>query len=141
MRLKSLSILKAGTVAQPVLQKKGDDLRIDWGYMYVAVPNSINVLQYVTAPGQSVPSFADGKIVSTNKPGTQLDLNTVMNFASVGPTAKEKFIELGYDDLYSVQYFNQNLKPWWKLGGATIESELAVAATQYASGNAKMRKL
>jgi len=31
-----LNILKAGTKEQPVLQKKGDDLRIDWGYMYVA---------------------------------------------------------------------------------------------------------
>ncbi|MEO7802080.1 MAG: DUF5127 domain-containing protein, partial [Ginsengibacter sp.] len=29
---KGLSILKAGTTEQAVLQKKGDDLRIDWGY-------------------------------------------------------------------------------------------------------------
>src|SRR5215217_6827426 len=35
-----LSILKAGTLEQPVLQKKGDNLRIDWGYMYVATPMS-----------------------------------------------------------------------------------------------------
>ncbi len=33
-----LSILKSGTKEQPVLKKKGDDLRIDWGYMYIAVP-------------------------------------------------------------------------------------------------------
>ena len=36
-----LNILKAGTKEQPVLQKKGDDLRIDWGYMYVATPVSV----------------------------------------------------------------------------------------------------
>jgi len=129
----SLSILKAGTVAQPILQKKGDDLRIDWGYMYVAVPKSGNELQYVTAQGGSVPSFVSGKINSTNKPGTLLELNTVLNFGSVGAAAKEKFVELGYDDLYSVQYFQQNLKPWWKLSGATIEGELSTAALQYAA--------
>ena len=127
----TMSILKAGTVEQPVLKKKGDDLRIDWGYMYVAVPKSINELQYITETGQSLSSFVSGKIVSTNKPGKQLELNTVLNFASVGAAAKEKFVELGYDDLYSVQYFHQNLKPWWKLKGATIEAELNTAAVEY----------
>ena len=34
-----LTILKAGTVEQPILKTKGDDVRIDWGYVYVAVPN------------------------------------------------------------------------------------------------------
>ncbi len=128
----SLSILKAGTTEQPVLKKKGDDVRIDWGYMYVAVPKSINELQYITPAGQSVSSFVTGKIVSTNKPGKQLELNTVLNFGSVGANPVEKFTELGYDDLFSVQYFQQNLKPWWKLNGSTIENQLNTAAQQYA---------
>ena len=47
-----LNILKAGTKEQPVLQKKGDDLRIDWGYMYVAVPSSVRSKQYISAASQ-----------------------------------------------------------------------------------------
>jgi len=129
----SISVLKAGTVAQPVLKKKGDDLRIDWGYMYVAVPKSANELQYITEQGGAMRSFASGKIISINKPGKQLELNTVLNFGTIGKAPVEKFVELGYDDLYSVQYFNQNLKPWWKLNLATIEGELSIAAVQYAS--------
>ena len=113
-----LSILKAGTIAQPVLQKKGDDLRIDWGYMYVAAPKSLNELQYVTDQDELISSFVTGKIVTMDKPGKQLALNTVLNFGSVGPVAREKFVEVGYDDLYSVQYFGKNLKPWWKADGA-----------------------
>ncbi|HZY39888.1 MAG TPA: DUF4965 domain-containing protein [Mucilaginibacter sp.] len=129
-----LSVLKAGTVAQPVLQKKGDDLRIDWGYLYVAVPNSNNVAQYITPQEDVMASFESKKFVSTIKTGRELALNTVLNFAAVGPTPKEQFVELGYDDLYSVQYFGQNLQPWWKAGGkVTIEQELKAAAGNYAS--------
>lgn len=31
-------ITKIGSKEQPVLEKRGDDLRIDWGYLYVAAP-------------------------------------------------------------------------------------------------------
>jgi len=127
-----LSILKTGTKAQPVLQKKGDDLRIDWGYLYAAVPNSTNVIQYITPQEDVLASFATNKYTSTVKDGRDLALNTVLNFPAVGTAPKEQFVELGYDDLYSVQYFGQNLMPWWKAGGKiTIESELKAAAGNY----------
>jgi hypothetical protein len=130
---KALSILKAGTVAQPILQKKGDDLRIDWGYMYVAVPASAHATQYVTTQSGAVNSFAAKVAPAAITKGRQLALNTVLDFGNIGAASKERFIELGYDDLYSVQYFKQNLKPWWKTKGATIESELTTAAAGYAS--------
>jgi hypothetical protein len=34
----ALEIIKIGSVDQPVLQKKGDDVRIDWGYLCISVP-------------------------------------------------------------------------------------------------------
>src|SRR5207302_114692 len=33
-----LSALRIGSTEQAVLAKKGDDIRIDWGYLYVAAP-------------------------------------------------------------------------------------------------------
>jgi len=129
-----LSLLKAGTIEQAILQKKGDDLRIDWGYMYVAVPKTENAAQYITSGGESLASFIGQNTASTVKPGKQLMLNTIIPFGSVGKAPVEKFMELGYDDLYSIQYFHTNLRPWWnKDGKGNFEQLLNTAATQYAS--------
>lgn len=127
----NLLILKAGTTEQPILQKKGDDLRIDWGFMYVAVPKSLNVVQSITSIDNSSNDLSN--IASTNRlKGKSLMLNTNIPLGMVSSTPKEQFILLGYDDLYSVQYFNQNLKPWWKQNSSsTIEKELLRSAADY----------
>jgi Domain of unknown function (DUF4965)/Domain of unknown function (DUF1793)/Domain of unknown function (DUF5127)/Domain of unknown function (DUF4964) len=125
-----LAILKAGTTAQPVLQKKGDDLRIDWGYMYMAAPAAPNLRQSVTAPG-SIDKLFTGS-ASSRQEGRGLSLNTVVNLGKVGTTGKEQLFLLGYDDLYAVQYFSRNMQAWWKLqAGASIEKELGAAARDY----------
>lgn len=130
----NLNILKAGTVDQPVLQKKGDNLRIDWGYMYVAVPKSANAIQSIT-PNQTAFSSLPAAPVLT---GDNLWLNTVIPFGKIGSSDKEKMVMLGYDDLYSMQYFKQNLKPWWKKDdSSTIENELEKASSGYSSVLAK----
>lgn len=129
-----LDILKAGTVEQPILKKKGDDLRIDWGYMYVATPKPEKTVQYITAGDEAVNSFINGNTRPTAKQGKQLMLNTVIPFGLVTKAPVEKFVELGYDDIYSIQYFHTNLKAWWKQGGrVTIDKVLSTAATQYAT--------
>ena len=127
-----LSILKAGSVAQPVLVNKGDDLRIDWGYMYIAAPKSENVSQYISRAQEiGNPFMAAGAKNSEPVKGRELSLSTIIPFGSVGAAFAEKFVEIGYDDLFSVTYFGTPLKPWWKNDGATIEQELRAAAEGY----------
>ncbi|MEO8414256.1 MAG: DUF4965 domain-containing protein [Ginsengibacter sp.] len=129
-----LNILKAGTKEQPVLQKKGDDLRIDWGYMYVAVPSSAKSKQYISASSQAASTFISNRTITNVISGKNLVLNTSVNLGKVGSDAKEQFFLLGYDDIYSMQYFHRNLKPWWNRNGdQTIEKELTKAATDYKS--------
>jgi hypothetical protein len=125
-----LSILKAGTKEQPVLQKKGDDLRIDWGYMYVAVPSNKSVKQSITEDGDISNIFMPA--ANNVTAGKHLLLNTVMNLGKVGTAVKEQLILMGYDDLYSIQYFKINLRPWWNQNGTTkFEQQLSQAATDY----------
>jgi hypothetical protein len=117
-----LNVIKAGSVEQPVLQKKGDDLRIDWGYMYVAAPKAANTKQ-VIGDAQTADSTT----------GKALMLRTTLPALKTTSIPQEQFIMLGYDDIYSVQYFGRNLPPVWHTEGRTIEKELAHAAADYKS--------
>jgi len=127
---KGLSILKAGTVAQPVLQKRGDDLRIDWGYMYVAVLSAAGVQQSVSASRNLSQSFTQPATSAAT--GRHFTLNNIVHLGKVGTSGKEQLFLIGYDDLYSIQFFKQNLQAWWKLQpGASIEQALSEAATGY----------
>src|SRR6218665_361278 len=130
---KGLSVLKAGTKDQQVLAKKGDDLRIDWGYLYLAAPTGAK--QFISGKDSVVASFIKGRYTgSREKQGTDIFLNTVASLGKVDAKGKSEVFLLGYDDLYSIQYFNQNLKPWWKTEyGTTIEKELEMASQQYAA--------
>ncbi len=126
-----LLILKAGTTEQPVLQKKGDDLRIDWGYMYVAAPAAADVKQSISTADDFLQAFTP-QASAMNLTGKHLVLNTVFDLGVVSASPKEKMILLGYDDLYAVQYFNTNLSAWWKKNDTyTIGKELIKAAAGY----------
>ena len=39
-RIAGLDLLRVGLEKQPMLEKWGDNVRIDWGYFYVGVPDA-----------------------------------------------------------------------------------------------------
>ncbi|WP_231424599.1 glutaminase family protein [Pedobacter sp. Leaf250] len=138
----NLSILKAGTVEQPVLQKKNDDLRIDWGYMYVAVPAKFGAKQYIGNQIANLNHFKSGQYPQTSQAvnvKTQ-DLSTVIPFGNVGAKSVEKYVMLGYDDLKSIEYFGDQLLPIWKTSASsTFESQLTQANNDYATLKTKTK--
>jgi len=130
----NLSILKAGTVEQPVLQKKGDDIRIDWGYMYVAVPAKFNAKQYIGKQRDNLNVFTTAKYPQQTQVlnAEELELSSVIPFGTVTSKSVEKFVMLGYDDLKSVEYFGEQLLPLWRKSGAqNFEDQLAMAGNEY----------
>jgi hypothetical protein len=131
-----LSILKTGTVEQPVLKKRGDDVRIDWGYLYVAVPARFNATQFIGTQNESLKGFVNAKYPSPIQvlKSKSLNLSSVIPFGSVSSTMIEKYILLGYDDLKSVEYFGEKLLPVWRQSASQqFEDQLVEASTQYPS--------
>jgi len=123
--------MKVGTVEQPVLGKKGDGIRIDWGYLHVAAPRDPAVFQYLDSGTADMPTFEGKGNADKTRGGTSLLLNTVWDAGAVDREARSNVLLLAYDDLYSVQYFGQNLRPWWNRDGrSNIEQQISMALAQ-----------
>ncbi|RFS27043.1 DUF4965 domain-containing protein [Chitinophaga silvatica] len=114
----NLKLLKTGTVEQPILKKKGDDIRIDWGYFYVGASKGY-AQQFISQDEKSaIHQFLFNQYQGpSTKAGTGLALNTVVSFGQVSDEAVNRVMLLGYDEVYAIQYFNKNLRPWWNKDG------------------------
>ncbi|MBC3788002.1 glutaminase family protein [Spirosoma utsteinense] len=110
--------LAMGTKQQPVLEKKGDNIRIDWGYAYLAVPQQAGTQLVPGSINELKNNFVSKGIVTAGKeasgPASDFGLAASISIGSVGTSPVQKHLMLAYDDLYSVQYFGKNLRAWWR---------------------------
>lgn len=136
-----LNTWRVGSVEQPVLQKKGDDLRIDWGYFYVAMPKDRRADSTVASDQAARDSFiANGSLIKP-APKTVLENNAhndcVIAFAKDLGVVRAKpvscWLMLAYDELYSIQYMKHNLRPYWRRNGWQAADLLKAAAHDYPS--------
>jgi hypothetical protein len=140
---KGLAIQKVGTVAQEILRKRGDDLRIDWGYFYVSAPETFKTKQYIAPHSESLTSFISKKYPVSNQyqNAKKLDLVTIIPFGEVANTVSEKYILLGYDDIKSITYFGEQLEPVYRKDGKNDFTDvLAQANKNYQDLKAKCNK-
>jgi len=103
----NVTAIKMGRENQKVLWRADDDIRIDWGYFYLCVKG-------------------EGKVETTNL----CDMSAIKVSATLN---NEALFLFGFDDIYSIQYFGENLKAYWKKDGKTIEEAIAEAAEEYDS--------
>lgn len=113
----SLTLLKAGTVDQKVLERKGDDVRIDWGYVYLAGSTS-PATSFAAGDAALQKEFAtNGKLDGAAASAQPNTLGYTHNLGKVSAKPVSGRVMIGYDDLYAVQYFGKNLQAWWKENG------------------------
>jgi hypothetical protein len=132
---------RVGTVEQPVLQKKGDDLRIDWGYFYVAMAknkranstvNSAEAARAGFIADGSLPAPADEAALQNNARNDSV-IAFAVNLGTVKTKAVSCWLMLAYDDLFSIQYMKKNLRPYWRRNGWEATDLLRAAAKDYPS--------
>ena len=137
-----MTALRLGSVDQSVLARRGDDLRIDWGYLYVAASNQKG-LQSVLSSRENAQDVW-GR--SGNLPGSD-DMNKPRNandapvaalafdVGAVGSKPVARTMMLAYDDEYSINWMGRRLRPYWRRNGMDAMGLLNVAAKDYENLN------
>ncbi len=133
-RVGDMQALRVGTNAQPVLAKSGDNLRIDWGWLYLAVPPQPGVDTAASsyeaheqfAKNGSLPTSDDLDMPQAVKHGLPL-LAVRFDLGSVGSTPVSRRVLLAYDDRFSIEYLNRRLRAYWRRNGMTTAEMLEKA--------------
>ncbi len=140
-KVDNLSVEKFGTQAQPILAKSGDDLRINWGYLYVAAIDGEGVSESVTEASRAQQEFAQTGAVTdsydTRMPRPVVDhtpaVAITFNMPAVGAVPIERHILLAYDEIYSIELLHRQLRPYWRRNGDQPADLLRKAAAEYSS--------
>ena len=137
-RAAGLTVLNTGSQDQRVLNRAGDDLRIDWGYFHLAAPDSANA-QTATSHDAMRSFIESGTIPSAD----QMDMprsprNDAAHLAVMLPLGQvtapvSRHLLLAYTEDFSIEYLNRRLRPYWQRNGDTVEAMLAAAERDYAS--------
>lgn len=134
-----LEVMGIGSKDQPVLEKTGDDLRIDWGRLYLAVPKG-EASATALAPAYACRDMfaASGRLPDaddTEMPRPADDdtaAAAVLDLGTVGGTAAARHLVLAYDDRFSIEYFYRKLRPYWRRSGWEARDLLVAAEKDYA---------
>lgn len=136
---RKLDIMRTGTATQQVLGRKGDNVRIDWGYLYLTASKGESVSSRMAASTASVADFVtDGKLTRPDDKdmprairSEPLTLASAYDFGSVSAGPETHHVTLAYDDLYAIEYFHQPLQAWWKKDGQSVVEMLEQAESEY----------
>jgi hypothetical protein len=140
-----LNVLSVGSRDQDILNRSGDDLRIDWGYFHLAVPKDEDSVTVITP--DAAKDFADtGKTSPSDSIGMPQPaepqsphLVAMLNFGSIGVHSVTRHLHVSYTEDYAIQYLEQNLRPYWQRHGMAVEEMLDLAEKQYPALDTRAR--
>jgi hypothetical protein len=136
------TVLRMGSHDQAVLARRGDDIRIDWGYLYLAADNPSGVASTIGQRRMPFASFAStGSLPDSDDPpdasgpgrATGAVLAMSIDLGKVESLPVSRYLMLAYDDLYSIEFLERRERAWWRRNGATAFDLLRLARRDHDS--------
>jgi len=138
-RTARLEVLSVGSRDQNILNRSGDNLRIDWGYFHLAAPKeetaSTAIMPHAVAAFAAHGTLAPSD--SMDMPGPAREecphLAAVLDLGAVGSKQVSRHLLVSYTEGYAIQYLERNLRPYWQRDNLPVEEMLDTAAREYES--------
>ena len=142
-RTATSDVLSVGTREQAVLNRSGDNLRIDWGYFHVAVPRSeggqtaiaSRVADSFAMTGELPQEDALEGAVTNDRFAPHLA--AVLPMGQVGAQAVSRHLTVSYTESFAIQYLGRNLRPYWQRNGKPVATMLDEAEREHAALEAR----
>jgi Domain of unknown function (DUF4965)/Domain of unknown function (DUF5127)/Domain of unknown function (DUF1793)/Domain of unknown function (DUF4964) len=136
-----LTVLRIGSKEQPVLAKAGDNLRIDWGYLTLAIPAQGASSSLLASDRKAREAFIGSGVLGDaddlRMPRAAKDdwpvLACTFDLGKVDEKTVSRHLLLAYDDGYSIEYHQKKLRPYWRRQGMEMPALLRLAAKEYPS--------
>ncbi len=136
-RTMRLSVLSVGSRDQSILNRSGDNLRIDWGYFRLALPAGEDSTS-VIAPLAASAFAENGKLPASDSMAMPQPagwesphLAATIEFGAVGAQPVSRHILVSYTEEFAIQYLERNLRPYWQRNKMPVEEMLDLAEEQY----------
>ncbi len=137
-RAGALTVLNLGSQDQRVLDRSGDNLRIDWGYFHLGVPdnqpvtlaNAADALASFMKSG-TLPASDDFEMPKEPARNAAAHLAVVFPLTIEASQTAQRHVLLSYTEQFDIEYLNRKLRPYWRRNGATPQEILEAAETGY----------
>ena len=128
--ISGIPAVKMGSKTQNVLNRSGDDIRIDWGYVHLAVEPGRTGCEKIAVP------FVPRRRNEETPEGFKEEMTFVTAESHI-PTDDGwgAMFLFAYDDIASIDYFGDQLKSWWNKDGKTIETAMDEAFCDFCRGD------
>ncbi len=138
-QLDDMDVLSIGTDEQPILKRKGDGVRIDWGYVYLGAPGATDTV--IMDGNEARAEFArTGKLPGSDDmrmPRAEHDdwptMSCMFDLGRIGADRVSRHVMIAYDEVFAIEYMERKLRPYWKRTGMDVGQLLTTAEKDYES--------